>query len=87
MNALFEAETSRPTNTRLMLSEVEERGALIEDVAQHLKVSCIADVDTTRPTHRWKFLAEKVFFGIDCIEPLASAPPMTDQIDTCGFKR
>ena len=73
MNTLLKDETSRPTNTRLMVSEVEEWGTLIEDIAQHLKASCVVDVHTTWPTHRWKFLAEKILFETNCIEPLANA--------------
>ena len=86
MNTLLKDETSRPINARLMISEVEEWGTLIEDIAQHLKASCVEDVDTKWPTHRWKFLAEKILFETNCIEPLANAPPKATQVDTYGYK-
>ena len=86
MNTLLKDETSRPTNTRLMVSEVEEWGTLIEDIAQHLKASCVVDVHTTWPTHRWKFLPEKILFETNCIEPLANAPTKTIHVDTYGFR-
>ena len=71
-----------------MVPEVEEWGTLIEDIAQHLKASCVVDVDTTWPTHRWKFLAKKILFETNCIEPLANdhrrqlKPTLTDSKGT-----
>ena len=86
VNTLLKDETSRPSNTKLMVSEVEEWGTLIEDIAQDLKASWVVDVDTTWPTHRWKFLAKKILFETNYIGPLADAPPKTTQVNTYGFK-
>ena len=60
MNTLLRNEMSRPADSRLLVSEVEEWGTLIEEIARHLKASCTVDVETTWPTHRWRFFAEKI---------------------------
>ena len=62
MNTLLRNEMFRPADSRLLVSEVEEWGTLIEKFARHLKASCTADVETTWPTYRWRFLAEKIQF-------------------------
>ena len=39
-----------PADSRLLDSEVDEWGMLIEDIARHLKASCTVDVGATWPT-------------------------------------
>ena len=86
MNTLLRSEIFRPTDSRLLVSEVEEWGTLIEEIAAHLKTSCTIDVEVTWPTYRWRFLAEKIQFERDCTELLANATPKATHVDAYGFR-
>ncbi len=71
-NTLLKDKTSRSTNTRLTVSEVEEWGTLIEDIAQHLKASRVVDVDATWPTPGQQNYFEEV---LDTGSPGYTSPP------------
>ena len=87
MNTLLRNEIFRPADSRLRVSEVEEWGTLVEEIATHLQVSCTIDVEMTWPAYRWRFLAEKIQFEGDCInEFLANATPKATHLDAYGFK-
>ena len=86
MNTLLRNEVFRPADSRLRVSEVEEWGTLIEEIATHLQASCTVDVETTWPTHWWRFLTEKILFKRLCTEPLADATPKATHLDAYGFK-
>ena len=86
MNTLLRNEMLKPADSRLMVSEVEEWGTLIEEIAGHLKASCTVDVEATWPTYRWRFLAEKIRFERECTEPLVNVTPKATHLHAYGFK-
>ena len=87
MNTLLRNEMFRSADSRLQVSDVEEWGTLVEEIAKHLQASCTVDVELTWPAYRWRFLAEKIQFEGDCISDLpAHATPKATHFDAYGFK-
>ena len=86
MTTLPSNEMLKPADSRLVVSEVEEWGTHIEEIARLLKASCTVDVKAIWPTYRRRFLTEKIRFERECTEPLANVTPKATHLDTYGFK-